>query len=372
MEDVQVHLLKKNIFLCPMLLLVFVLLFTISTLVLKSTSLSITCRIMGMKEVTNLSITSNVLDRSSIVSLCQSLSDLYEYGEIQTCVSIENLVNVKVTDCTDFVPTNILVQNTGVTTFSHVYHSSNFNFNLEKRLNDFVDKSDADSAASKKRFDDYVEKSDAELALVKNQFDVYVDKSDAELALVNAESTASKTQFNVYVDKSDAELALVNAELTASKTQFDVVAANYTILHKKLLGLSSERGTCRIIDNVYAAIHSELKRTGQFTEYANLSSLLSSKSIDKSARTAAITKALSTISGLPSAGPYWDALRDTKIKRIERQHAELQSQEEAFEIVEDFLKPTRKRMWPPSPATNLKKILLTMIPLMYKSKNEAL
>ena len=189
-----------------------------------------------------------------------------------------------------------------------------------------------------------------------------MEKSDVKLAVVNAELAASKNQFDDYVEKSDAELA-------ASKNQFDVVAANYTFLHKKLLGLSSERGTCRIIDNVYEAIHSELIRTGQFTEYANLSSLLSSKkSIDKSTRTAAITKALSTISGLPSAGPYWDALRATKIKRNERQHAELQSQEEAFEIVEDFLKSTSTRGVWQSPTTNLKKILLTMIPLMYKSK----
>ena len=40
-----------------------------------------------------------------------------------------------------------------MTTLSHVYHSYS---NFEKLFNDFVDKSNADSAASKKKFDELI------------------------------------------------------------------------------------------------------------------------------------------------------------------------------------------------------------------------
>ena len=70
----------------------------------------------------------------------------------KTIVPIEHLVNIKVTDemILDFIPGNLILKDTGVTTVSHVYHS---NSKLEKLLNDFLVKSNEDSAASIKRFD---------------------------------------------------------------------------------------------------------------------------------------------------------------------------------------------------------------------------
>ena len=70
----------------------------------------------------------------------------------KTIVPIEHLVNIKVTDemILDFMPGNLILKDTGVATLSHVYHS---NSKLEKLFNDFLAKSNADSAASIKRFD---------------------------------------------------------------------------------------------------------------------------------------------------------------------------------------------------------------------------
>ena len=325
------------------------LLFIISTLVVKVTSLSIKCQVMGIKEVHCLPVASNVLDAHLIRSLCHILSGMFEFGELQTIVPIEHLANVEVTDemILDFIPRNLILKDTGVTTLSHVYHS---NSKLEKLFNDFLVKSNEDSAASKKRFDVITE----ELAVSKKRFDEYVDKS-------NADSAASIKRFDVITE----ELAVSKEELAVSK-------GNYTAVHKILVGLVSERGTCQVIDNVYAAILSELKRTGQYENYDDLSSLLSSRSIDETTKIAAITTALSAISGFPSASRYWIALRAVKVTRNERQHADIGSQEEAFEIVNDFLTPTiekaltGKKAWPLSPASDLKSLLLKMIPLMYK------
>ena len=160
------------------------------------------------------------------------------------------------------------------------------------------------------------------------------------------------------------------AEVAVSYKKFADIAANYTVVNKKLVGLVSERGTSRIIENIYAAILSELKRTGQYENFDDLSSLLKSKLIDETTKRAAITNALSTISGFPLAGRYWHTLHETKVTRNKRQHAELRNQEEAFEIVDDFVKPTSKRAWPPSPTSDLKKILYKMIPLLYTSKHD--
>ena len=206
--------------------------------------------------------------------------------------------------------------------------------------------------------------------LLRKQFDVF------SVYVITEELDVSKKRFDEYVDKS-------NADSAASIKRFDVITEElavskeyYTVVHKILVGLVSERGTCQVIDNVYAAILSELKRTGQFESYDDLSSLLSS---NETTKIAAITTALSAISGFPSAGRYWIALRAVKVTRNERQHADLGSQEEAFEIVDDFLTPTiekalhdGKKVWPPSPASDLKSLLFKMIPLMYNSKNKAL
>ena len=77
---------------------------------------------------------------------------MFEVGESQTIVPIEHLVNFEVTDAMilDFIPGNLILKDTGVTTLSHVYHS---NSKLEKLFNNFLAKSNADSAASIKRFD---------------------------------------------------------------------------------------------------------------------------------------------------------------------------------------------------------------------------
>ena len=302
-----------------------------TTLEVEIKSLSITCRIMGIGPTMMLPIASNVLDRSSIVRLCQTLSEMLDCGEVQTIVSIDNLINVEVSDATiiDFIPEDLIMKTSEVTTLSHVYHSSHSYSNLERRFNDFLDKSNADSAASEKRFDG-----------------------------VTAELVASKKEFKEYVDKSNADSAATNKKL-------DVV-------QKDLLRLVSERGTIQVIDSVYAAIFAELNRTGQFKEYKNLSSLLSSKSVDKATKKSAIIKALSAISGIPSADQYWKALHNIKLTRNNRQHADLRSQEEAFEMVDDFLKPNTKSWSPSSSDVDLKTILYKMIPLLYKSKNEDL
>ena len=302
-----------------------------TTLEVEINSLSITCRIMGIGPTMMLPIASNVLDRSSIVRLCQTLSEMLDCGEVQTIVSIDNLINVEVSDATiiDFIPEDLIIKTSEVTTLSHVFHSSHSYSNLERRFNDFLDKSNADSAASEKRFDG-----------------------------VTAKLVASKKEFKEYVDKS-------NADSAATKKKLDVV-------QKDLLRLVSERGTIQVIDNVYAAIFAELNRTGQFKEYKNLSSLLSSKSVDKATKEPAIIKALSAISGIPSADQYWKALHNIKLTRNNRQHADLRSQEEAFEMVDDFLKPNTKSWSPSSSDVDLKTILYKMIPLMYKSKNEDL
>ena len=338
-----------------------------TTLEVEINSLSITCRIMGIGPTMMLPIASNVLDRSSIVRLCQTLSEMLDCGEVQTIVSIDNLINVEVSDATiiDFIPEDLIIKTSEVTTLSHVFHSSHSYSNLERRFNDFLDKSNADSAASKKEFKEYVDKSNADsaasekrfygvtakLVASKKEFKEYVDKS-------NADSAASKKEFKEYVDKS-------NADSAATKKKLDVV-------QKDLLRLVSERGTIQVIDNVYAAIFAELNRTGQFKEYKNLSSLLSSKSVDKATKEPAIIKALSAISGIPSADQYWKALHNIKLTRNNRQHADLRSQEEAFEMVDDFLKPNTKSWSPSSSDVDLKTILYKMIPLMYKSKNEDL
>ena len=302
-----------------------------TTLEVEINSLSITCRIMGIGPTMMLPIASNVLDRSSIVRLCQTLSEMLDCGEVQTIVSIDNLINVEVSDATiiDFIPEDLIMKTSEVTTLSHVYHSSHSYSNLERRFNDFLDKSNADSAASEKRFDG-----------------------------VTAKLVASKKEFKEYVDKSNADSAATNKKL-------DVV-------QKDLLRLVSERGTIQVIDSVYAAIFAELNRTGQFKEYKNLSSLLSSKSVDKATKKSAIIKALSAISGIPSADQYWKALHNIKLTRNNRQHADLRSQEEAFEMVDDFLKPNTKSWSPSSSDVDLKTILYKMIPLLYKSKNEDL
>ena len=320
-----------------------------TTLEVEINSLSITCRIMGIGPTMMLPIASDMLDRSSIVRLCQTLSEMLDCGEVQTIVSIDNLINVEVSDATiiDFIPEDLIMKTSEVTTLSHVFHSSHSYSNLERRFNDFLDKSNADSAASEKRFDGVT----AKLVASKKEFKEYVDKS-------NAVSAASKKEFKEYVDKS-------NADSAATKKKLDVV-------QKDLLRLVSERGTIQVIDSVYAAIFAELNRTGQFKEYKNLSSLLSSKSVDKATKKSAIIKALSAISGIPSADQYWKALHNIKLTRNNRQHADLRSQEEAFEMVDDFLKPNTKSWSPSSSDVDLKTILYKMIPLLYKSKNEDL
>ena len=70
----------------------------------------------------------------------------------KTIVPIGHLINIEVTDemILNFMPGNLILKDTGVATLSHVYHS---NSKLEKFFNDFLTKSNADSAASIKRFD---------------------------------------------------------------------------------------------------------------------------------------------------------------------------------------------------------------------------
>ena len=86
-------------------------------------SLSITCRIMGIGPTMILPIASNVLDRSSIVRLCQTLSEMLDCGELQTLVSLDNLLSVSDATIIDFIPEDLIMKTSEVT-LSHVYHSS--------------------------------------------------------------------------------------------------------------------------------------------------------------------------------------------------------------------------------------------------------
>ncbi len=87
-------------------------------------SLSITCRIMGIGPTMILPIASNVLDRSSIVRLCQTLSEMLDCGELQTLVSLDNLLSVSdATIIIDFIPEDLIMKTCEVT-LSHVNHSS--------------------------------------------------------------------------------------------------------------------------------------------------------------------------------------------------------------------------------------------------------
>ena len=95
-----------------------------TTLEVEINSLSITCRIMGIGPTMILPIASNVLDRSSIVRLCQTLSEMLDCGELQTLVSLDNLLNVSDATIIDFIPEDLIVKTSEVTTLSHVYHSS--------------------------------------------------------------------------------------------------------------------------------------------------------------------------------------------------------------------------------------------------------
>ena len=83
---------------------------------------------MGIGPTMILPIASNVLDRSSIVRLCQTLNEMLDCGELQTLVSLDNLLNVDVSGATiiDFIPEDLIVKTSEVT-LSHLYHSSHSN-----------------------------------------------------------------------------------------------------------------------------------------------------------------------------------------------------------------------------------------------------
>lgn len=287
-----------------------------------------------------------VLNRVAIVSLCQSMSER-SHCELRTCVSIDNLVGVAITDNTilDFIPADIIEKEpilSGATTISHIYHTSNFNLDLEKHFNEFV----------------------TDMKNVKAELAESNSRSDA----VTAELAESKSRSNA-----------VTAELAELKIRSNEVTAELAAIRSELVYLSAERGICQIIDNIYKAIFSELRKTGQFEQYSDLSSFLRAKTSDESAKEKSITQALSTISSIPNAGRYWKALRTAETAWNWRRHFELRNQEEAFNLVSDYLKKKpdargEKSTWknPPSHESDLKTILLKMIPLIYTTQNDTI